>query len=144
MDPNVVLLVSGLLMPAGTQLTLPTLPRSKTHKGSLTPGFAMTHHFRIIETMAFPPPFQKGLIFLVQFCIPESTKRNLGYHTGSLEPVSCPGPHLAPLSHFTTHRPPPTRHLFKFLFIYLAFRRLYSLSPLGCKLKQFHFHSFSV
>lgn len=45
MDPDIVLLSFALFIPAGTQLTLPTQPQSKTPKKNLTPGFAMTHHF---------------------------------------------------------------------------------------------------
>lgn len=45
MDPKVALLPFGLLMPAGIQLTLPSLPWSKTHKESLSPQLAMTHCF---------------------------------------------------------------------------------------------------
>lgn len=69
MDPKVVLLSFGLLMPSGTRLTLPTLPQSRTHKESLNAQLVVTRHFQIISHMAFPPFFQKGLIFLVRLCI---------------------------------------------------------------------------
>lgn len=60
MDPSVVLLSFGLLMPAGTQLTLPTRPQSKTHKESLSVQLAVTRHFQVISNMAFAPPCPEG------------------------------------------------------------------------------------
>lgn len=60
MDPSVVLLYFGLLMPAGTQRTLPTLPQSKTHKESLSVQLAVTRHFQVTSNMAFAPPCPEG------------------------------------------------------------------------------------
>lgn len=60
MDPSVVLLSFGLLMPAGTQLTLPTLPQSNTHKESLSVQLAVTRRFQVISNMAFARPCPEG------------------------------------------------------------------------------------
>lgn len=60
MDPCVVLLSFGLLMPTGTELTLPTLPQSKTHKESLSVQLAVTRHFQVMSNMAFAPPLPEG------------------------------------------------------------------------------------
>lgn len=57
MDPSVVLLSFGLLMPAGTQLTL---PQSNTHKESLSVQLAVTRHFQAISNMAFARPCPEG------------------------------------------------------------------------------------